>query len=385
MNRDEVVQKYPGQPRRRAKYRRFGAIARMRRTVAPTPPVGDALQPPHPRWRTWIEPSMTARMNVFLTFDVEVWCNGWSDLDRLFPDSFRRYIYGHSQHGDFGLPVTLEIMKRHGLAGIFFVEPLFAARFGIELLAEVVSLLQAGGQQVQLHLHPEWTDEALEPLLDNGREKRRHLTHYTLDEQTALIGHGRRLLQAAGAPSIGMFRSGSFAANLDTFEALKRNGILVDSSLNRALAARAAELVPAHGPFDLPFTLGGVRTLPVSVFRDGFGRDRPAQVGACGAAELRQALLSAHRQGRSDFVIVSHSFEMLRSRSAQPDWTVVRRFEQPCAFLAAHRHLFRVRAFDPDMAQGCAASQPTTVHPTTVRHAEQWRRQRNVHSTAPRA
>ena len=33
-------------------------------------------------------------MNVYLTFDIEVWCNGWKDLDGAFPASFDRYVFG---------------------------------------------------------------------------------------------------------------------------------------------------------------------------------------------------------------------------------------------------------------------------------------------------
>ena len=67
-------------------------------------------------------------MRVFLTFDIEIWCDGWEALDERFPAAFQRYIYGRSPEGDYALPKTLEIMNRHGLLGVFFVEPLFAAR-----------------------------------------------------------------------------------------------------------------------------------------------------------------------------------------------------------------------------------------------------------------
>src|SRR5436189_226672 len=98
-------------------------------------------------------------MRVLLTFDVEVWCNGWKDLDGQFATAFARYVYGRSQAGEFALPRTLDTLRRHGLHGVFFVEPLFAARFGVQYLTEIVQLIQDAGQEVQLHLHPEWTDE----------------------------------------------------------------------------------------------------------------------------------------------------------------------------------------------------------------------------------
>ena len=47
-------------------------------------------------------------MNIYLTFDVEIWCGGWDDLDSRFPSSFQRYVYGRSRKGDYALPKTLE-------------------------------------------------------------------------------------------------------------------------------------------------------------------------------------------------------------------------------------------------------------------------------------
>lgn len=280
-------------------------------------------------------------MNVFLTFDIELWCNGWSDLDRAFPSSFERYVYGHSTHGAYALPQTLSILNRHGLKGIFFVEPLFATRFGAQHLETIVNLIRKAGHEIQLHLHPEWTNEAVVPIIENCSAKRQHLSYYTLEEQIKLIATGKRMLEAAGSGPITAFRAGSYAANRDTFEALYRNEIFLDFSLNRCFAVSAPEL-RAHSSFDTAFSVQGVTTYPVTVIRDGFGKDRPAQVGACGLAELRSALGSAEASGTSDFVIVSHNFEMLKMGSSQPDWIVVKRFSGLCAHLAGNPSRYNV-------------------------------------------
>jgi hypothetical protein len=317
-------------------------------------------------------------MNVFLTFDIEVWCNGWDDLDRSFPGSFERYVYGHSAHGDYALPQTLAILNRHGLKGVFFVEPLFATRFGTEHLDTIVRLIRGAGQEVQLHLHPEWTDEATHPLIENCDTKRQHLSYYTLDEQAALIGHGKRMLESAGSGPINAFRSGSFAANSDTFKALHRNQIFLDTSLNRCYDVSAPELRSAHS-FDQAFETEGVTTFPVTVMKDGFGNDRHAQVGACSFGEMRGALLSAQRAVHRDFVVVSHNFEMLKPATSSPDWVVVKRFEQLCSFLAANSQLFCVRGFGADLVSPAELNQPlsppkATLFATSRRYAEQLQR-----------
>ncbi len=311
-------------------------------------------------------------MNVYLTFDIEVWCNGWDDLDRVFPASFERYVYGRSAKGDYALPKTLELLNQHGLQGIFFVEPLFSARFGQAYLDTIVGLIRRAGHDVQLHLHPEWTDEALQPLIPDCASKRQHLSYYTLDEQTALISSGKKMLEAAGSGPISAFRSGSFAANPDTFEALQRNHILIDSSLNRCHAVSAPDLLQGHD-LDTVFDVQGITTYPVTVFKDGFGKDRPAQVGACSFAEMRDALYSAQQLGAQHFVLVSHNFEMLQPGSCQPDAVVVQRFTQLCAFLQAQRGLFNVGRFEPTQAVPAAMAQQPRARWTSTgrRYAEQ--------------
>lgn len=319
-------------------------------------------------------------MKVFLTFDVEIWCDGWNDLDAQFPARFDRYVYGRSARGCYALPKTLEILERNGLHGVFFVEPLFAARFGVEHLQRIVQMIRSAGQEIQLHLHPEWTDEIRPAIIDNCTVKRQHLCYYTLDEQTALIAYGKKLLEDSGSGQLTAFRAGSYAANRDTFEALQRNGLLLDSSLNRCHAVSAPELRGANS-WTTPFAVAGVTTIPVSTFRDGFGKERPAQVGACSYAELRDALSDSRALRREHFVIVSHNFEMLKPASSAPDRCVVRRFEQLCAFLGGQREHYATSGFSTlavdaaDTAHLAPALPRASPTATVRRHGEQiWRR-----------
>lgn len=313
-------------------------------------------------------------MNVHLTFDVEVWCKGWARLDETFPSAFDRYIYGRSAAGDWALPKTLEILARHGLRAVFFVEPLFSARFGASYLERIVRLIRGAGQDVQLHLHPEWTDEIRPALIADSSRKRQHLSYYTLDEQTRLIGHAKQLLEATGSGPMTAFRAGSYAANRDTFEALRRNGIWIDSSPNRWYAVSTPELRATH---DLrsPFVIDGVSVFPVTVFRDGFWRERPAQINGASFEELRGALDSACAAGHQNFVIVSHSFEMLKPNRSVPDPVVVRRFERLCAYLEAHRDQMPLCSYVPIPSPPNAALHPQVAHAatwaTSVRYAEQ--------------
>ncbi len=314
-------------------------------------------------------------MRVMISFDVEVWCGGWSDLDARFPAAFERYIYGRSARGDFALPRTLEVLAQHGLQAVFFVESLFARRFGQHHLAEVARLIGKAGHDVQLHVHPEWTDEIDPPLLDGQHGKRQHLSDYTLEEQTVLIATAKRDLELAKGGRVSAFRAGSYAANADTYRALLSNGILIDSSLNAAYAESGPDLA-RNTHRSATGQVHGVNSFPVTVFSDGLGRQRPAQVGACGFGELCEALARAHDAGCPAFVIVSRSFEMLRPGSSTPDRIVERRFDRLCQHLAMNHGRYQVGSYPQPGEHGPFALPEIRVGlmPTLVRHAEQARR-----------
>ncbi|THF61620.1 polysaccharide deacetylase family protein [Pseudothauera rhizosphaerae] len=283
-------------------------------------------------------------MNVFLTFDIEIWCNDWNALDERFPAAFERYVYGRSAAGEYALPRTLELLAAHGLKGVFFVEPLFSARFGARHLETIVGMIQDAGQEVQLHLHPEWTDEIRPAVFPDKPYKRQHLFHYSLDEQTRLIALGLDLLRGAGARDVNAFRAGSFGANRDTLLAAEACGLRYDSSLNMCASVSGRDIRDAE-PFHFPRPHGALQLVPMTVFRDGRGRLRPAQVGACSFAELKDVLADSAARGHGCVTLLSHNFEMLRAGSSKPDKVVVSRFEALCRHLARHRDTLPTRGF----------------------------------------
>ena len=167
------------------------------------------------------------------------------------------------------------------------------------------------------------------------------MSYYTLEEQIKLIAFGKNLLESAGGGNISAFRAGSYAANKDTFEALRKNAITCDSSPNRCDPSSVLDLRKDH-EFISPFQINGVSSFPVTVFIDGFGRERPAQIGACGSTEMCDAIQSAFKLGMTDFVIVSHNFGMLKPGTTDPDWIVVDRFEKICKYLAKNSQIYTV-------------------------------------------
>lgn len=312
-------------------------------------------------------------LDVFFTVDVEVWCDGWLNIDEKFPNAFRKYIYGPTSKGNFGLQYQLDVLKGHGLTGVFFVEPLFSTRFGGQPLAEIVGLIRESKQEVQLHLHTEWVDESKEPLLEGAHAKRQHLRYFSMEEQTILIAAGAELLKQVGASNITAFRAGNFGFNRDTLRALAANRIPFDSSYNACLFGSDSGVMPGVTVVD-PIVCEGVYEYPMTVFKDGTGSLRHAQLMACSYKEIEGLLWQALETRRSSFVILSHSFELLNQAMDRPDDVVVKRFQRLCSFLDQNRDSFRVRGFQglkPQVTQRQPAPLTSPIWRTGARMMEQ--------------
>ena len=318
-------------------------------------------------------------LNVFLTVDVEIWCNGWTGIDAKFSEAFQRYVYGRTDRGEFGLRYQANLLKEHGLNGVFFVEPLFSGRFGLEPLTEIVGLLREREQEIQLHLHTEWVDEWPTQLFPGGRGKRQFLHLFPRDEQRLLIADGMRRLEQAGANPVNCFRAGSFGFNADTLDALAACDIPFDSSYNATAFGRDSGIATGTIVTDVHFERG-VTEYPLTVYDTGFGRLRHAQLGACSSAELELLLWAALEKGRQSFVILSHSFELLTPAKTQPDSVVVLRYQKLCRFLDRHRDSFSVRGFH-GLHHAPAVSQPAPLRSSAwlsaLRTVEQLYRRRH--------
>jgi hypothetical protein len=280
-------------------------------------------------------------MNVVLTCDVEVWCDGWQDIDAKFPTAFERYMFGETQHGEFGLRHQGRVLEDHGLTGVFFVEPLFSGRFGQERLNDVVEMLLRHRHDVQLHLHTEWLDEWPEPLVDCRTGKRQFLRQFDEGEQCVLLNEGRCRLQRAGAERVVAFRAGSFALNADTLRALSRCGFAADFSYNAAQFGPESGVAPGLLLTD-SCQLGDIDEYPMTVYETGFGGLRHAQLGACSSGELELLLWKAKEQGQRDFVLLWHNFELLSPSKSRVDSVVRKRFDRLCRFLSRNRGDFNV-------------------------------------------
>jgi L-ascorbate metabolism protein UlaG (beta-lactamase superfamily) len=134
------------------------------------------------------------------------------------------------------------------------------------------------------------------------------LRHYSLEQQRRLIDMAAELMVAAGAAQPVAFRAGNMSASPQTFEALQASGIRIDSSIDAAIPHCSPELRDTMD-FYHPSYVDEVACYPITVFRDGWGKERHAQIGACAVGELIQAIDLAQKLGWHHFVLLSHMHE----------------------------------------------------------------------------
>jgi hypothetical protein len=291
-------------------------------------------------------------LNVFLTVDTEIWpfVSGWPKsplpaTKRDFSREYDAYILGRTRQGDFGVPFQIAVLNRHCLKANYFVESLAADAVGRNLLRSVVALIAPHGHDIQLHLHTEWMGDSC----DGGLPFRQHLHHYVEDDQARIIARGIENLVQCGAPHPSALRAGNYGANVDTLKAARRNRLRLDTSYNYSYRDSACPLALGMELLQ-PREIEGVVEFPVSHFSDFPGHTRHAQVCACSVGEMTCALQDAFKSGWYTFVIVLHSFELVRVGSVEsgdlkPDWINIRRFERLCEFLDANRDKFRTQLF----------------------------------------
>lgn len=301
---------------------------------------------------------------VLLTVDTELTWRHYEPGD-CWRTNFERSI----EPAGVGLSWQLDLLARHGLRACFFVDPMPALLYGVEPIREIVTPILAAGQEVQLHLHPQWREVA------HGRDPAGlEITSLPRAEQKRLIALARDLLVEAGAPRPTAFRGGSYAANADTLAALAELGFTWDSSHNGSHHPYPSD-IPLPPDRIAPARACGLVEVPVTQIEGRAGRLRHLQICAVSKGEMEAALDHAARHGHPLTTVVSHSFELATRDGRRANGVVRDRFEALCHLLAERRELHpTLRFFDLEGIALDAEARPMPARPlrTARRVAEQW-------------
>lgn len=269
---------------------------------------------------------------LYLTIDTEYSVAAFKKLGRTArAENFASSIAGETRDGAVGIFYEMDVLERHGLKAVFFVDPMPALVWGVDAVAEVVGPIVARGHDVQLHLHSEWLEFAGEGNPVPGRTGR-DIKNFSLDEQHKLLSYARDALVAAGAPPPVAFRAGNYGANDDTLRALARLRIHYDSSHCPGISASDCAISIGVNDRD-PCEHCGVIEVPIGCIEGPHGGLRHFQLTALTTTEIVAALRYAAEQRLPSITLVSHSFELLSRDRQKINHIVKRRFERLCAAL----------------------------------------------------
>lgn len=271
--------------------------------------------------------------------------------------NFESSILGRCRDGDFGVHFQMDMLERHGLKGVYFVDPMPALVYGPAIIDAIVQPIVARGHEVQLHIHTEWLKFArFNPVAPRTG---RNIGDFPLHKQRKLIALARDILVGAGAPRPTAFRAGNFGANDDTLRALAALGFRFDSSFNGAWRGHGCDISLDAGNLGVR-EHEGVIEVPVSGLMDRANSFRPAQLCAMSEEEMRDALDHSAASGAIQFSAFSHSFELLSRDRQVPNRLAVARMEALCRAVAA----------DPRVTSGGFATLPAPpARPRPIRVA----------------
>jgi len=249
----------------------------------------------------------SAGTRVVFTFDVE------SNAMYRLPEEVDAVCKDGSA---CGLMEIVRLLDERRWSGTFFLNVYEHRLWGESAMKALALRLQKAHQDLGLHTHPDSAYDASRP----------EMYQYSLDEQTAIVRDGARLLQQWTGVPVVSHRAGAYSADAHTLTALERNGILIDSSL--FLKYPKCRLNDLAMPSNVPSLRGRVLEIPVTAYeradRPGFLSSMVAPVTTVRKIdadwlidehEMRTAIDAAVDANFPVIVVFLHSFSFMDARS----------------------------------------------------------------------
>jgi hypothetical protein len=272
-----------------------------------------------------------ALTRIFYTVDTEL-SSSRQRAGMSIEDNYDLSIEGRTAEGDFGLTFQCRELHAHGLTGVFFVDPLPALLYGVDLLRKMIEPILFYGHDIQLHVHTEWLE-----FLDDGPvggRRGQNISDFSLADQTVLVDLAADLLEQACGSFPVAFRAGNFGANRDTLIALRRAGLKIDSSYHAGKKFNACDIRPEFPLLHPHMMAEGIMEYPISTFYDFGQHVRSMHLCAISSAGMAWLLAKAIEEGWPCVTILSHSFELIYRPARRAYGLQIRRFEQLCEMLS---------------------------------------------------
>ncbi|GIU75273.1 MAG: hypothetical protein KatS3mg004_2360 [Bryobacteraceae bacterium] len=329
---------------------------------------------------------MPSRMRVYLTIDTESSMGGAWQNPSLRPLPVEKRVFCRIDGKDYGIGWQCDRLEERGLRATFFCEVLCSLVLGEKEVKSYLDYLLERGQDVQLHVHPNYYFYA-EKLWADARgldysppSSPDAIGALSPENQATVLSMAVEIFEYLTGRRPVAFRAGSYSASLRTLAILSQFGVRIDSSFNPVYHA-AGSFSGERLPVNRPFLAEGLLELPITVVRQSLpapnkpGGLVPLEICALSEQEMRASLDRLHEAGLSDAVIVHHSFACVKAgdvqyRRMRPDKVVMRRFETLLDHLAAHPERFEVLTMDSLAAN---PSHPEDEIPEVIPSLGYWR------------
>ncbi len=211
------------------------------------------------------------------------------------------------EKGVYGVDYIMDRFERHNMDAVFFVNVYEAPNYTDEWEGYMDSLLKridSRGHEVALHAHE---NTLLDGMFDYM------LANYDADQQTEILTYGCDMIENATGRRPISFRSGSYSANDDTFEALRRCGLKYDSS---SFYFHYNNLFTGYTSINQVCDMDGVYEFPVISLYDRGGQENKLDIDRLSWEEILAVIHEMQLQ--DDFPVVQimfHSFTFLEQNA----------------------------------------------------------------------
>jgi peptidoglycan/xylan/chitin deacetylase (PgdA/CDA1 family) len=287
------------------------------------------------------------------TIDTEISMGGAGRDPSLKPVGAKKRIWGETEDGRFGIERFMDVFDEHGMKGVFFFEPV-ARRIVPEAdLEEAARAIVGRGHSIELHIHPEFDVDLARLQRHEVKTPSWRIADHPLEAQRAYIRDSLTCIEKWTGRRPIAFRAGGYGAGVATLDALRQEGITVDSSYNAwAVAEKLCDLDRLGSINDVAVLKEGMLEVPVTNLRTRGVRPglRPFELSSLNATEMISALERLYEAGARTACGVTHSFRLIRARDVQYKDVALDRFNLHrlralCRHLADNSDRFRVCTF----------------------------------------
>jgi len=278
---------------------------------------------------------------VLVTIDTETSSGCHGTACNPVPISDR--IFGRRGGKEYGIPLIMDLLEKHGMKGVFFVNSTLDSYYPEVDIREMVQSIVRRGHDVELHIHPEfrcfkYCDE------DDLKCRRRctkgdnRLAGNNVAQQKLLIDEGLVNLERWAGYRPQAFRAGSFSADENTLDALRQAGVALDSSDSGP-----------HHPLSRKYPINqvsmddGLLEIPIYNFMTfqvtDYQQYRRFDLESNTFLELKSVLQQAIEHKAGTVMTIMHSFSFCRPETDCPNTRAIQNFDHLLGWIANNQSI----------------------------------------------